>query len=201
MSVQNKKIIFAAFLVLLSILACNMPGAAPATEAPAASATATFTPIAAISETPSPTATTVSSACTPTVTTSVVANVRSGPGQIYAIIGTLPQGGTATVAGKSFDGTWWYIEFAGGTGGYGWISTSVTNSACIPDTLASIAAPPTPIVPTGVPSSTAVAEVEEPSATPPSGGGGIILLPPIFLINTPTPTPIIWFIPPIIIQP
>ncbi|MBE0672472.1 MAG: SH3 domain-containing protein [Anaerolineales bacterium] len=192
MLVKNKNTLIAVIFIVLAALACNMPGGAPATEAPAGdeTATPTSTPTPVLSETP--TATTVAEACTPTVTTSVVANVRSGPGQVYPILGTLPQGGTANVAGKSFDNAWWYIEFAGGTGGYAWISTSVTNPSCIPSTLASIAAPPTPIVPTGAPSNTAVVAAP-PSATSTSGGG-IILLPPIFFINTSTPTPTLPFI-------
>jgi hypothetical protein len=127
-------------------------------------------------------------ACKPAITTNTVANVRSGPGQVYGIIGSIPQGGTANVAGKNFDSTWWYIEFAGGNGGFAWIAGSVTSATCIPSTLASIAAPPTPIVPTDVPTHTPV-----PSAT--STSGGIIILPPIFLFKSPTPTPPLIIIP------
>jgi hypothetical protein len=184
MLAKNKNILIAVIFIMIATLACNMPGGEPATEAPAGDETATPTSTPVFTETPTSTA--VPEACTPTVTTSVVANVRNGPGQVYPILGTLPQGGTANVAGKSFDNAWWYIEFAGGTGGYAWISTSVTNPSCIPSTLASIAAPPTPIVPTGAPSNTAVVAAP-PSATSTSGGG-IILLPPIFLFPTATPT-------------
>ncbi|MBL8101345.1 MAG: SH3 domain-containing protein [Anaerolineales bacterium] len=191
MLVKNKNILIAVIFIVLAALACNMPGGAPATEAPAGGETATPTSTPVFTETPTSTA--APEACAPTVTTSVVANVRSGPGQVYPILGTLPQGGTANVAGKSFDNAWWYIEFAGGTGGYAWISTSVTNPSCIPSTLASIAAPPTPIVPTGAPSNTAVVAAP-PSATPTSGGG-IILVPPIFLFPTATPTFPFIFIP------
>ena len=49
-----------------------------------------------------------------TVTTDSV-NLRSGPGTNYALQGQLTQGQTATVVGKSADGTWWQIEAAGTT--------------------------------------------------------------------------------------
>jgi hypothetical protein len=188
MPAKNKNILVSVVFITLAVLACNLPGGAPATEEPIGSdtATPTFTPTA--SETPTPTASVTATveACKPTLTTNTVANVRSGPGQVYGVIGSIPQGGTANVAGKNFDGTWWYIEFAGGNGGFAWIAGSVTTAVCIPSTLASIVAPPTPIVPTDVPSSTAVVAAPPPSITP----GGIILIPivpPIFIYKSPTP--------------
>jgi hypothetical protein len=186
MLAKNKNIFLSVLFISLAVLACNLPGGAPtATEEPVGTDTATPTLTATVipSETPSPTM--VAEACKPTVTTNTVANVRSGPGQVYGIIGSIPQGGTANVAGKSFDGTWWYIEFAGGNGGFAWIAGSVTSPVCIPSTLASIVAPPTPIIPTAVPSSTGVAV--PPSATP-THVGGIIVIPPIFLFPSATPT-------------
>ena len=117
--------------IILAVLACNLPGGAPPTTVVPTgtnTATPTFTPTA--SETPTPTTTVVVEACNPTVTTNTDANVRSGPGQVYDIIGSIPQGGTANVAGKNFDGTWWYIEFAGGNGGFAWIAGSVTSAVC-----------------------------------------------------------------------
>lgn len=189
MLAKNKNIILSIFFITLATLACNLPGGAPATEEPIWTDTVTPTVTATIiaSETPSPT--TVAEACAPIVTANTVANVRSGPGQAYGIIGSIPQGGTANVAGKNFDGTWWYIEFAGGNGGFAWIAGSVTSAACIPDTLASIAAPPTPIVPTATPTNTGVPTVA-PSAT---ATPEFIFLTPIFLFPTATSTPFILF--------
>jgi hypothetical protein len=80
------------------------------------------------------------------------------------------------VTGKNYDGTWWYIEFAGGSGGFAWIAGSVTSATCIPDTLASVAAPPTPILPTNTPTPTLIPTL------------GILLIPPVFKLPTPTPT-------------
>lgn len=184
MSAKNIKTQLAIVVVVFAILACNLPGGtAPTAEA---TSTPTFTPIP--SETPSPIATV--EACVPTITTLADANVRNGPGQVYGVIGLIPLGGKANVAGKNYDNTWWYIQFAGGNGGYAWISATVTSATCIPDTLASIAAPPTPIAPTPVPSVVAA------STFP------IITFDfnfPIFKLPSPTPTLI--FIPLPILPP
>lgn len=133
-------------VIICLMLACNLPsGAATASPVPGDG-----------SASPSPTETTTSTAtvlpltataCGPTVITNTDANVRSGPGQVYGILGQLPQGSSANVSGKNSDGTWWYIEFAAGQNGHAWIAGSVTTATCIPDTLAIVAAPPTPIPP------------------------------------------------------
>ena len=207
MSATKKILVLMVIFIMLAVSACNMPTGAPANNGSApnnsAAPTATFTTIAPVFSatpvTPSPTA---AEACKPSVTTSVVANVRSGPGQVYNVIGSIPQGSSANVAGKSYDGTWWYIEFAAGNGGFAWVSSTVTTPNCIPTTLASIVAPPVPVVPaTDVP--TQVAAVPSATTVPSNGGPVIIKIPPvIILIKSPTPTKIkIIKIPPIILQP
>jgi uncharacterized protein YraI len=189
MSGKRNQIVISSMLMLLVILACNMPGGTPpASETPTPQpieATATAT------ETPAP----IEVACAPSVTTTVLANVRNGPGQVFDVIGNLPQGASAKVAGRSQDGQWWYIEFPAGQGGYAWISITITAPTCIPSTLAIIAGPPTP-----VPTNTSIAPVaNSPTPTPTF----FIFLPPgglILYTNTPTPNgPIFW--PPIIINP
>jgi hypothetical protein len=115
-----------------------------------------------VTETTTSTATAIpltATACVPTVITNTDANVRTGPGQVYGILGQLPQGSSANVSGKNSDGSWWYIEFAAGQNGHAWIAGSVTTATCIPDTLAIVAAPPTPtftstLTPTITPSPT-----------------------------------------------
>jgi hypothetical protein len=82
--------------------------------------------------------------CSPNVVTTVIANVRSGPGTVYDVVGSIPAGGSAEVVGKSAGGEWWYINFAGGSGGHAWVAGSVVTANCIPATLVVIAAPPTP---------------------------------------------------------
>ena len=198
---RKNRVLPSLIALWLAIVACNLPAGGPATEEPSGketeTPTPTFTGIAPVAETPTPTPTptpVATEACTPAITTNTNANVRSGPGQIYNIIGNIPQGGTAKVLGKSSDGTWWYIEFASGEGGHAWIAGSVTNATCIPNTLPIIAAPPTPILPTATPTYTPV-----PTSTPtPTSVGGIIIVPPIFIFPTPTPTFILIFPLPIV---
>ena len=198
---MNKhKLLSAILAIWLAVISCNLPSGVPANETPTtvpltdtSSPTPTFTPTetptpiftATASETPTLTPTPTPTPCKPMVTSNTNANVRNGPGQVYNVIGSIPQGGTANVAGKNYDGDWWYIEFAGGDGGFAWIAGSVTSATCISNTLAAVAAPPTPILPTSTPT---------PIPTPTLG---IILLPPIFVLPTPTPTSVFHF--PIII--
>jgi uncharacterized protein YraI len=192
---QNLKLLVAFLVLCLFISACNLPSNAPG-EITAGDASATPTPVAQEIASVTPTATAAVApvaSCIGTVTTNTDANVRSGPGQVYSVLGVIPQGGTAPVAGKNFDGTWWYIQFAAGSGGHAWIASSVTTATCIPNELAVISAPPTPVIPTNVPTSTTA-----PGGPSPTPGfvfdPGIILVDPgIFFINTPTPTPFVVF--------
>jgi len=102
-------------------------------------ATATNTPAGAPpTETPSPTP------CTPLVTAATTANIRSGPGTAYDVVGTLPVGTTAKLAGRNDVNTWWYIEFVGGVGGHAWIAGTVATASCVPSTVQIVAAPALP---------------------------------------------------------
>ena len=177
-----------AFLVLcLAALACNLPGGQPQA---AVEAGPTFTPTPASAFTPTPTAAVAAvQDCSPTVTALVDANVRSGPDSaVYGVVGNLPLGGTAPVVGRNANGTWWYIQFAGGLA---WIAGSVTSATCIPSTLPVVAAPPPPAPPPVVPSNT-----PEPGSppVPPVGltfvydGPLFEIDPGIFFIPSPTPT-------------
>jgi hypothetical protein len=170
------KILISA-LVLFSLLAsCNMPASQvtitePSEVAPVSSdvdvvgtaveltavarvteiagsavpATATLTP------TPTPTSTSVpvvAGPCSPTVTATVIANVRSGPGTAYDIVGSLSVGQAATIVGRNDAYTWWYIDYQGVAGNHAWIAGSVVTSACVPSVVQVVAAPPLPISPT-----------------------------------------------------
>jgi hypothetical protein len=165
---MTKDRIVPLLLVICVVLtACNLPSSAP-TELASGDASPTFTPFTAETATNTPAAV---AACTPSITTNTDANVRNGPGTVYGVIGIIPAGGTAPVDGKNFDGTWWYIEFAGS---FGWIAGSVTTATCIPPTLPVIAAPPTPIIPpTNTPAPTIA-----PSITP--TGSFVLPLLPLF---------------------
>ncbi len=163
-------------VIICLTLACNLPsGAATASPVPGEG-----------SASPSPTETTTSTAtvapltataCLPTVITNTDANVRSGPGQVYSVLGQLPQGSSANVSGKNSDGSWWYIDFAAGQNGHAWIAGSVTTATCIPDTLAIVAAPPTPIPPSATFTFT-------PTVTPTVTNTPLVLIPfpPVFIL-------------------
>lgn len=172
---KNNRIMASALAICLTALACSLPSGA-ATEAPVGNETPSITPSALETGSPTPTLIAATVACGPQVTTITDSNVRSGPGQVYNIYGVIPQGGTAPVAGKNLDGSWWFIEFAAGDKEHGWISASITTATCIPATLAVIADPPTPTV---TPSNTPTLTLT-PSATP--------TLTPTPTI-TPSPTP------------
>ena len=160
----NNRIIAATLILCLAAIACTLPSGAE-TATPVASATSTFTAVPLETASPTPTQ------CSPIVTANTDANVRNGPGTVYGIAGQIPAGGTAPLAGRNAEGTWWTIVFAGGIGGYGWIAGSVSTATCVPPTLPVIAAPPTPVIPptnTPLPSNTPVppSNTPVPSATP-----------------------------------
>ena len=140
----------------LTVTALSAPGAAgaPAATTPVVVSTvgSPATEAAVVpSLPPQPTATLVPTPtpCTPAAVANSAVNVRSGPGTVYPTVGALTQGSSVPIAGKSADGTWWYIPFSSGVGGYGWVSGGVVTAACLPATLAVIAAPPTPLPPSG----------------------------------------------------
>jgi hypothetical protein len=147
-----------SILVLFSLLAaCNLQvGQAPVTQpsnvdmvgtAVELTAAARLTEIAG-SVTPTftamPALTAMPTQCTPLVTSTVNANVRSGPDTAYDIVGSLSLGQTATLVGRNDANTWWYIAYPGAAGGYAWIAGSVVMPSCVPAVMQVVAAPPLP---------------------------------------------------------
>lgn len=128
-------------------------------------ATATFTAIPTFTSTSVPVV--ASGPCSPLVTATVNANVRSGPDTAYDIVGSLVLGQTATIVGRNDAYTWWYIDYPGVAGNHAWIAGSVVTSACVPAVVQVVAAPPLPATPTEV---VAVSEDED---------NGPLLLEPI----------------------
>lgn len=55
-------------------------------------------------------------------------NIRAGPGTDYAIIGTLKQGASAEIVGRSEDGLWWAIQFLGSQNERGWVTAEFVRS-------------------------------------------------------------------------
>lgn len=63
-----------------------------------------------------------------TVTARDGINVRSGPGEEYAAIGTLAFGEQTLVVGRSADSAWWVIPMSGATNNQGWISATYVDA-------------------------------------------------------------------------
>jgi len=153
---KRKEIAYGLMAVWLAIVSCNFPllgaqsTATPTAEGVTPSPSSVIPVTAAETVTPTvPAATNTGvppTACTPIVTGNDSVNIRSGPGTVYSKVGALPLGGVASVAGKNTAGTWWYINYASVAG---WVSGSVVTASCIPSTLAIVAAPPTPLPPSG----------------------------------------------------
>ncbi len=160
---MNKKRIALSMLAIWGlVMSCNLPTGSAAQPPITQSETPTVDSGAGVpatipaqetetpSQTPVPTNTDTptSTPCTPLVTANTPVNVLSGPGTVYAVIGALNQGQTAKIAGKNAEGTWWYIEFPS-AGSYGWVGGTVVTASCIPASVSVIAAPPTPLPPSG----------------------------------------------------
>ena len=169
MSNHTKRVVPALLILGLAIITCNMPSgtkdpvlsneeivntvSAKALTAQAAAAPSSASPAAPASAAPG------AGQCVPMVTANTNANVRSGPSTDYGVVGNLPTGATAPLAGRNDTGAWWYIQFAGGYGGYAWVAGSVTTASCIPPALQVVAAPPlpTPVPVTNAPPAPAAA--------------------------------------------
>jgi uncharacterized protein YraI len=161
---KSRKLLSLLALVL-AIMSCNLPspqaGTTPQSQIdqnqtptgsiPIGQSEVTTTPTSTSTSAPVITDTLAPSAtpCNPMVVANSAVNVRSGPGTVYDIVGALTQNASAAVSGKSSDGTWWYIDLPSVSGGHGWVSGSVVTASCIPAALVVVAAPPTPLPPSG----------------------------------------------------
>ena len=134
--------------------------------------TATVTATPTLTSTPAP----VAGPCSPMVTAAVNANVRSGPGTAYDVVGSLTLGQTATIVGRNDAYTWWYIDYPGVSGNHAWIAGSVVTSACVPAVVQVVAAPP---LPTAVVVESPPTEVSEDD----DGDGPLIVIPGPILIS------------------
>ena len=133
---MRHQIIFAGLLLILSMLACNLPSTAPTptttilpTDTPA-QPTLTLVP----SSTPPPSSTLpATQTSTPTVPVAspkdVAVNCRLGPGTAWVAISALNIGQSAQIVGKNSDGSWWYIVDPLNSGRNCWVSVSVTNAS------------------------------------------------------------------------
>lgn len=71
-------------------------------------------------------------------------NLRTGPGEVYPIIGIAPFGAEGVITGRSADGQWWVVFVPTAPNSQAWVSAqfvAATNAENVPV----IAAPPTPV--------------------------------------------------------
>jgi uncharacterized protein YraI len=166
---DKKQVFFSALAIWLAIISCNMPGGKPSSDLSVEELAGTITALASTSQTTTPqgtpatvtftpiassipiteTFTVTPTLCTPNAIANTNANIRSGPGMVYGTVDAITAGTSVAVAGKNAEGTWWYITYPSVSGGHAWIAMSVVTASCVPTTLAVIAAPPTPLPPSG----------------------------------------------------
>lgn len=146
-------------LLLVAILACNLPaGNQSAAQPPDLAGTITaqamillqtsntpnFTPTPALTETPTltPTATITATPTVPEVHVGSATNCRTGPGLVYDLVFTLQPGQTVQLVGKYTPLNYWIINKPGGGTCWLWGQYAVVsgNVAVLPD----YPPPPTP---------------------------------------------------------
>ena len=161
-------LLFAIFFALFALLAC---GEGPSAEQSPPTATSTRR------VTSRPTAT----ATAPPTDTLVPAphfivnrdrvNVRTGPGTVFSIIGTVEQGDRFDIGGSNVAGDW--LEFCCVNGQRGWIYAPLLTVSEEPTSI-----PLAQIIPTApIPTNTPVPPLDTPTNTPPSGGLGVTIAP------------------------
>jgi uncharacterized protein YgiM (DUF1202 family) len=144
----------ASAIVAVEVRAGSGGEPAPEPTSPPAEATATPAPPTA----PPATATPESAL----VTANVNANVRSGPGTNYPVVGGLAEAESALVTGRNADGSWWQISLLGQSA---WIANSVVTANAQASSAPVVSAPPPPVTNTPLPP-TATPTPVGPTATP-----------------------------------
>ncbi len=155
---------FAITLLVLGATGCSAPAPAPTQ---AAIPTDTPTTVVAPAQPPAPAAPTLPPAsptllpstptvmlATPTVTTTAAftatikntANIRSGPGADYALLGSLASGLTVQATGRNADKSWLQIDFPASPTGTAWVlaANTIAAAGANADALAVINVPPAP---------------------------------------------------------
>jgi len=127
------------FMLVLAMLACNLPSNAAVTETPTLQVSASPT-ITLPTDTPLPTQTSLPTNTPPPTLTStptvpvafprdVNVNCRLGPSQAWVAISALIVGQSSQITGKSSDGSWWNIVDPQNSGRRCWVSGSVVSTA------------------------------------------------------------------------
>ena len=82
------------------------------------------------------------------------ANVRSGPGLDFELLGRLEEGDSYPASGQDETGDWWQIEYAAGEGGVAWVAAAVVDFSGNGDALPVITVVDPNATPTRTPSPT-----------------------------------------------
>ncbi|MFN8457360.1 MAG: protein kinase [Anaerolineae bacterium] len=140
----------------------NKPTVSIAIDAPKTSAPPVDTPTP-LAPTPTPTSVPPS---LPVIIAKTELEVRSGPGEIYDLVGYLPVGAKSDIMGRDKAGQWWQIKTGLTATGAGWIKADPTLvEATGADNVAIALAPPTPTG-TATSSPTATPTIATSTATP-----------------------------------
>ena len=139
----------------------------PPTQAPAPDGQATATPSGGGQQPVATQAPPQQEGPSLTVTNDFV-NVREGPNTAYRLLGRLNQNETAPVRGKSQDGEWWQITYAGGTGGIGWVFGEYVQANTAAGGVPVASAPPLPTSPPAPPAPVPVPATAAPPTAPPA---------------------------------
>jgi len=106
--------------------------------------TSTLTPLPSKTPTftPEPTATLepTATACLPSAEVQMNANCRAGPHTGHTVLAYFAEGDRISVKGRNQDWTWWNVELPQDDLTC-WVSDSVVEASCIPDSLAYISSP------------------------------------------------------------
>jgi hypothetical protein len=127
------------------------------TTTPLPPATATGTPeptqtAVPVTNTPAANAATVAATVDSTLATVLIsANVRSGPGVVYTVVGSLKAGDTAPIVGRDVSAGWLVISYKGAVKGQGWVSGQLLSYSGDAHRLPLVAAPPPPPPPPPTP--------------------------------------------------
>lgn len=105
------------------------------------------------------------------------ANLRSGPGEVYPVVGAVDETATVEVIGQSKDGTWLAVYTAEET--KGWVSATLVTLQGTLDRVSVVAAPPTPTPrpATATPAATATTAPVAPRPAAPPTGANLLLNP------------------------
>ena len=163
--------------------------------------TATLAPTVADTPTAPPVVTAApaaSATAAPAVKIAKPANVRTGPGLTYSVVGGLNVGDTASVVGRDSTAQWFAIAFAGAPKGVGWVSALVASIDGNINDLPVIQAAAPPPAATAVPATNTAppASTNPPAATATpnaQGAGGIQTILFQMHKNTGAPNESMWF--------